>query len=83
MDGVREVDSVLRQVRQETRQFCVPSDAAITQQILLFGDSFYGYRFTTTGFTAVWSAAEQTLKVCDPDGQVLDVIPTTELRKAG
>ena len=82
MDGVREVDSVLQRVRQAIRRFRVPSDAAITQQILLFGDSFYGYRFTTVGFTAIWSAAEQTLKVCGNDGQVLEVLPTSELRRA-
>jgi len=83
MDGVREMDTVLQQVRQATQRFCVSSDAPVTQQILLFGNSFYGYRFTTTGFTAIWSAAEQTLKVCDPDGHVLDVLSTTEMRYAG
>jgi len=83
MDGVREIDSVLQRVRQATQRFCVPSDAPITQQILLFGNSFYGYRFTTTGFTAIWSAAEQSLKICDPDGQILEVLPTSEIRRAG
>ena len=83
MDGIREVDFVLQRVRQATRRFRIPSDAAITQQILLFGDSFYGYRFTTMGFTAIWSAAEQTLKVCNPTGQVLEVFSTQELRQAG
>jgi len=83
MDSVREVDFVLQRVRQATRRFSVPTDAAITQQVLLFDNSFYGYRFTTSGFTAVWSAAEQTLRVCNPNGQVLDVIPMAELRNAG
>jgi len=83
MDGVREVDFVLQRVRQATQRFRVPSDAAITQQILLFGNSFYGYRFTAVGFTAIWSAAEQTLKVCAPNGQVLEVFPTSEMRQAG
>jgi len=83
MDGVREIDSVLQRVRQAMRQFCVPLDAPMTQQILLFGNSFYGYRFTTAGFTAIWSAAEQTLKVCDPDGHVLETFPTSEMRRAG
>ena len=82
MDGVREIDSVLQRVRQATRRLRIPSDAAITQQILLFGDSFYGYRFTTVGFTAIWSAAEQTLKVHDHDGQVLEVFPTAEMQRA-
>ena len=83
MDGVREVDFVLQRVRHATQRFRIPSDAAITQQILLFGDSFYGYRFTTMGFTAIWSATEQTLKVCNPDGHVLEVFSTQELRQAG
>ena len=83
MEGVQEVDFVLQRVRQATRRYRVPSDAAITQQILLFGDSFYGYRFTTMGFTAIWSAAEQTLKVCNPDGHLLEVFPVQELRQAG
>jgi len=83
MDDVREIDFVLQRVRQATRRFCIPSDAAITQQILMFGDSFFGYRFTTSGFTAIWSAAEQTLKVCGQDGHVLETVPTSELRKAG
>ena len=83
MDNVREMDSVLQHVRQAARRFHVPSDAAITQQILLFGDAFYGYRFTTTEFTAIWSAAEQTLNVCGQDKQILEIVPTLELRRAG
>ena len=83
MDGVREIDSVLQRVKQATQRFCVSPDAPITQQILLFGNSFYGYRFTTAEFTAIWSAAEQTLKVCDHDGQVLEIFSTTKIRQAG
>jgi len=83
MDGVREIDFVLQRVRQATQRFRVPSDAVITQQILLFGNSFYGYRFTTMGFTAIWSVAEQTLKVCDPNGQILEIPLTSEMRQAG
>ena len=82
MEGVREIDSVLQQVRQLARQFRIPADAAITQQILLFGDSFYGYRFTATGFTAVWSAAEQTLKVHDRNGQMLEMFSFSEKKCA-
>jgi len=83
MDNVREVDSILQRVRQAAWRFHVPLDAVITQQILLFGDSFYGYRFTTAGFTAIWSAAEQTLKVCGQDEQILEIFPTLEMRRAG
>ena len=73
MDGIQEIDAVLQFVRQAAQQFHVPSDAAITQQILLFGDSFYGYRFTTIGFTAIWSATDQTLKMFDPEGQIMEI----------
>ena len=83
MDNVQEIDAVLQQVRQAAQQFHIPSDAIIAQQILLFGDSFYGYRFTTAGFTAIWSAAEQTLKVCGHDGQIQEVFPAQEMRRAG
>jgi len=78
MDDIREIDPVLRQVRRAARQYRLPPDAPIVQQILLFGDSFYGYRFTTQGFTAVWSAADQILKVLGADGQVLDVCSLPE-----
>jgi hypothetical protein len=55
----------------------LPAETAITQQILLLGDSFYGYRFTAKDFTAIWSAADQTLKVCDKDGEMLEVFSPT------
>ena len=83
MDGVREIDSILQRVKMATKEYRVPSDAAITQQVLMFGNSYYGYRFTTEGFTAIWSAAEQTLKVCSSDGQVMKILSSTEMRKAG
>ena len=80
MDGVQEIDSILQQVKQATRQFHVPADAPITQQILLFGDAFYGYRFTAMDVTAIWSAVEQTLKVYDPNGQIMEVFPSPEAK---
>lgn len=83
MNEIREVDPVLQRVRQATRRLRIPSDAVITQQILMFGNSFYGYRFTAPGVTAIWSAVEQTLKVCGHDGKVLDILSTSEIRKAG
>jgi hypothetical protein len=79
MDGVLEIDSVLQQVRLALQRLRLPSDAAITQQILLLGDSFYGYRFTAMDFTAVWSAADQILKVFDSNGRALETFPTTEI----
>jgi hypothetical protein len=78
MDGVQEIDIVLQYVRQATRRLRVPVDTAITQQVLLFGDSFYGYRFTTPDVTAIWSAADQMLKIFDPYGRVLESFAVPE-----
>ncbi|MDR0327042.1 MAG: hypothetical protein LBI05_01965 [Planctomycetaceae bacterium] len=79
MDSVLEIDSVLQQVRQTIRRLRLPSDTAITQQILLLGDSFYGYRFAAMDFTAVWSAADQILKVFDSNGRALETFPISEI----
>jgi hypothetical protein len=78
MDGIQEIDTVLQHVRQVARRFRLPSDAAVTQQILLFGDSFYGYRFTALDFTAIWSAADQILKIFDIEGQVLETLSVVD-----
>ena len=75
MNGIQEIDTVLQHVRQVALRFRLPSDAAITQQILLFSDSFYGYRFTIMDFTAIWSAADHFLKVFDSAGRVLAAFP--------
>ena len=74
MDNVIEMDSVLQLVRQSARRFGLSADTAVTQQILLIGDAFYGYRYTSPDFTAVWSAADQTLKMHDINGRVLEII---------
>lgn len=71
MSNVKEIDYVLQSVRHAARQFGLASDGTLGQQILLLGDSFYGYRFTMKEFTAVWSASDQTLKVFDRDGRCL------------
>jgi hypothetical protein len=78
MDGIQEIDVVLQHVRQVAQRFRLSSDTAITQQILLFSDSFYGYRFTAMDFTAIWSAADQILKVFDSAGRVLAAFSTSE-----
>ena len=74
MDDVLEIDTVLQHVRQIARKLRVPSDTAVTQQILMFAESFYGYRFTTPDFMAIWSAADQILKVFDPNGRMLETL---------
>ena len=71
MSGVKEIDNVMQSVRRAALHFGLASEGAIGQQILLLGDSFYGYRFTAKEFTAVWSASDQTLKVFDLDGRCL------------
>ena len=73
MDGIMEVDTVLQHVRQAARRLHLSTDAAITQQILLLGDAYYGYRFTTADFTAIWSAADQTIKMYDRNSRPLGV----------
>ena len=78
VDGVLEMDMVLQQVRQAAKRLQVPSDTAISQQILLFADSFYGYRFTTPDLMAIWSAADQILKVFDLNGRMLETVPVSE-----
>jgi len=71
MLDIQEIDTVLQQVRRLARQFRLSEDTSITQQILLFGDAFYGYRFNASNFTAVWSAGDQTLKMFDHLNQIL------------
>ena len=75
MNDVREIDMVLQHVRRATLRYQLPADVAITQQILLFGNAFFGYRFTSQDFTAIWSAADMMLKIYDPNGKVLEVFP--------
>lgn len=78
MGNVLGMDTVMQHARQSAQKFQVPSDTAITQQILLFGDAFFGYRFTALDFTAVWSAADQILKVFAPDGRMLEAFPIAD-----
>ena len=78
MDGILGVDTVFQHVRQIARRLGLSSEGTVTQQILLFGDAFYGYRFTTVDFAAVWSAMDQTLKVYDHEGRLLEVFSSAE-----
>ncbi|MDR2117326.1 MAG: hypothetical protein LBP87_13190 [Planctomycetaceae bacterium] len=71
MSGVQEIDKVLQSVRHAAYQYGLFSEGAMGQQILLLGDSFYGYRFTSKEFTAIWSASDQMLKIFDPNGKCL------------
>jgi len=78
MDGIQEIDTVLQYVRRAMQRLRIPSDATISQQILLLGDAYYGYRFTAMNFSAVWSAADQMLKVFDSNGRAWETFQTTE-----
>jgi len=71
MNEIREIDTVLQHVRQIARRLHLPANDVITQQILLLGDAFYGYRYTAMEFRAVWSAADQLLKMFDANGYPL------------
>lgn len=64
-------DPVLKLVHRSVRQFGLVDEGPIGQQILLLGDMFYGYRFASKEFTAVWSAVDQTLSVFDQVGKRL------------
>jgi len=64
-------DPILKLVQSSVRQYGLVDEGPMGQQILLLGDTFYGYRFTSKEFTAVWSAADQTLNVFDPYGKQL------------
>jgi hypothetical protein len=91
MSEIQEIDTVLQHVRQAAKRLHLPANDVITQQILLLGDAFYGYRYTAMEFTAVWSAADQLLKMFDSNGRPLEhfsvpesgeVIPMNPQRRA-
>ncbi len=71
MPSITEVDPILKSVRAAARQYGFSAEGAVGQQILLLGDAFYGYRFTSLEFTAVWSASDQNLKIFDLNGKCL------------
>lgn len=71
MSDVMEVDKVVQSLRKTIQHLGIVSDGMFGQQILLLGDAFYGYRFTAKEFVAVWSVADQILKVFDSGGKYL------------
>ncbi|MDR1478799.1 MAG: hypothetical protein LBJ00_07645 [Planctomycetaceae bacterium] len=71
MSDVKKIDHVLRGVINAVKAFGIIEEGLIGQQILLLGDTFYGYRFTAKEFTAVWSVSDQMLNVFDKDGKRL------------
>lgn len=81
MDNIQNTDAVFQQVQQAAKRMGVPSEAAMTQQILLFGNSFYGYRFTAADFAAIWSAVDQTIKIYGQNEQLLEVVNVSENTK--
>ena len=78
MEGTQHIDSVIQHLWQALQRLQLPMDSTITQQILLLGDAFYGYRFTSSDFTAVWSAEDQRLKVFDAHGRALEAFQVSE-----
>jgi hypothetical protein len=71
MSEVKKIDYVLQEVINSAQSFGLVTDGPIGQQILLLGDTFYGYRFTANEFTAVWSASDQMLNIFDAGGKRL------------
>ncbi|MDR2641703.1 MAG: hypothetical protein LBC74_02795 [Planctomycetaceae bacterium] len=71
MSNVKKIDYVLQGVLKAAQTFGIIDEGPIGQQILLLGDTFYGYRFTAKEFTAVWSASDQMLNIFDSDGKRL------------
>ncbi|MDR1290082.1 MAG: hypothetical protein LBK06_02655 [Planctomycetaceae bacterium] len=86
MSEVKKIDYVLRGVIDAVRGFGITDEGPVGQQILLLGDTFYGYRFTGKEFTAVWSISDQMLNVFDKNGKRLGssilVTPTGEVKLA-
>jgi len=78
MGEIQEIDTVLQHVRQVAQRLHLPANDVITQHILLLGDAFYGYRYTAMEFKAVWSAADQLLKMFDSNGRPLGNFPVPE-----
>ena len=83
MSSIQEIDIVLRHVRRAVLRFGISLNVAMTQQILLLGDAFYGYRFTVADFAAVWSAVDQTIKVYDRNGQLVEAFLASDDTSAG
>jgi hypothetical protein len=65
------IDPVMQIVKKSARQYGFYSGGPVGQQILLLGESFYGYRFTAKEYTAVWSAADNVLNLFDLNGKHL------------
>ncbi|MDR3233943.1 MAG: hypothetical protein LBT46_09835 [Planctomycetaceae bacterium] len=74
MNDLYAIDTIEQRVRQTALQHHFRAETQ-TQQILLLGDAFYGYRFIAADFAAVWSAADNTLNFFDANGQLLTVAP--------
>lgn len=71
MSNTESKDSILKLIHNAAQRFGLLDEGPIGQQILLLGDTFYGYRFTAKEFTAVWSAVDQTLNLFDLNGKRL------------
>ncbi|MDR2171554.1 MAG: hypothetical protein LBP59_15540 [Planctomycetaceae bacterium] len=71
MSNIKKIDHVLRSVIKAAETYGIVDVGPIGQQILLLGDTFYGYRFTAKEFTAVWSASDHQLNVFDCNGKRL------------
>ena len=73
MNGLHGVDPIFVAVKNHAQYYGFNEDTPLGQQILLLGDSFYGYRFTSREYTAVWSANDHTLTFFDIYGKKIGV----------
>ena len=73
MSSLNGVDPVFAAVKNHAQYYGFNGDGPLGQQILLLGDSFYGYRFTSREYTAIWSANDHTLTFFDVNGKKLGV----------
>ncbi|GHT09767.1 hypothetical protein FACS1894170_00910 [Planctomycetales bacterium] len=70
MEKDNQTDLVLHRVQHLAAGYGF-INGTLTQQILLLGNAFYGYRFVCTDYVAVWSAAADTIKLFTANGKLL------------
>jgi hypothetical protein len=70
MEKNNQTDLVLQRVQHLAAEYRL-TNRTLTQQILLLGDAFYGYRFVCTDYVAVWSAAADAIKLFTATGKLL------------
>ena len=73
MNSLNGIDPVFGAIKNDASHYGFRAENPVGQQILLVGDLFFGYRFTSPEYTAVWSVHDQTLTFFDIHGKKLGV----------